>query len=307
MTFVTTRPDHLAEPCPLQQHPHYGAALTLLGADVRQVTVVCDGDVAAHLQILQRRFGPLRLSWVPRGPVWQSSVAPSVLARTILARAGCNTGTIWMPDRCFAPGSQQPAGFLPIMTPQHVAEVDLTAPKEIRLARQHGKWRNRLFQGKNAPLQATSHWFDPARDNWLLELESQQRRQRRYAALPLAFTLAWADATPRSIRVFRADLRQQLAAFLLILLHPPTATYHIGWSGADGRRHSAHNLLLWHAANWLADHGFQRFDLGSVDTENTPGLARFKIGSGANVRPLGPTLLRLPSWRSDRGGCAWAA
>jgi hypothetical protein len=35
-------------------------------------------------------------------------------------------------------------------------------------------------------------------------------------------------------------------------------------------------------------------DLGTVDTENAPGLARFKIGSGAQIRSLGGTWLRIP-------------
>ena len=80
---------------------------------------------------------------------------------------------------------------------------------------------------------------------------------------------------------------------MLMQMHPPVATYHIGWTNAHGRSLMAHHLLLWHAANDMANHGVTRLDLGTVDTQTAPGLARFKIGSGANIRPLGPTMIRL--------------
>jgi hypothetical protein len=38
-------------------------------------------------------------------------------------------------------------------------------------------------------------------------------------------------------------------------------------------------------------------DLGTLDTQNAPGLARFKLGSGATAQLLGGTWARLPGWR----------
>ena len=52
---------------------------------------------------------------------------------------------------------------------------------------------------------------------------------------------------------------------------------------------SAHNLLMWRAALWLARQGHRRLDLGPIDTANAPGLARFKLGIGAHARRLGGT------------------
>ena len=72
------------------------------------------------------------------------------------------------------------------------------------------------------------------------------------------------------------------------------ASYHVGWSGPEGRAANAHPLLLWSAMQALAAEGINRLDLGDVNTEDAPGLARFKIGAGANVRPLGPTILLPP-------------
>lgn len=51
--------------------------------------------------------------------------------------------------------------------------------------------------------------------------------------------------------------------------------------------------MLWQAALVLRGQGVQRLDLGAVDATN-PGLARFKLGTGARLVSLGPSSLVLP-------------
>ncbi|MEY8843073.1 GNAT family N-acetyltransferase, partial [Cribrihabitans sp. XS_ASV171] len=80
----------------------------------------------------------------------------------------------------------------------------------------------------------------------------------------------------------------------LILIHGQSATYHVAHTTQQGRATSAHNLLLWEAATWLAARGLTRLDLGPVETEHSPGLARFKLGTGARARALGGTWLLWP-------------
>ena len=205
---------------------------------------------------------------------------------------------IAIPDRAGDAPRFRAHGFRAILTPQHVAELDLRPPADRRLATQHGKWRNRLRHAERAGLQVDHRPFDAAKDLQLLDLDAAQQRHKGYRALPRAFTLAWAAANPEDTRLFLARSCGGMISFMLMLLHAPTASYHIGWTGSAGRAASAHHLLLWSAAAWLADHGYGRLDLGPIDTESAPGLARFKIGSGALVRPLGPTMLRLARpWR----------
>ena len=45
---------------------------------------------------------------------------------------------------------------------------------------------------------------------------------------------------------------------------------------------------------WLACAGVEMLDLGMIDTVNAPGLARFKLGSGAVAQSLGGTWLHAP-------------
>ena len=50
----------------------------------------------------------------------------------------------------------------------------------------------------------------------------------------------------------------------------------------------------WQAAQALRAEGVRWLDLGSVDNEAAPGLARFKLGTGARLCRLGATCLVLP-------------
>ena len=98
----------------------------------------------------------------------------------------------------------------------------------------------------------------------------------------------------KSVRVLICYDNNCPIAAMLFLLHAPVVTYHIGWTSAQGRKFHAHHRMIMEAAEGFAQHGYYRMDLGLVETDRAPGLARFKIGTGAHVRPLGGTWLRLP-------------
>ena len=136
--------------------------------------------------------------------------------------------------------------------------------------------------------------FDPKRHRWLLDADLAQQRKKEFRALPHAIIAAYAAQHPKDVIVFIAQQPQGPVAAMLFLLHHPVATYHVGWSNNVGRDCCAHHRILFEAATVFSGQGYLRLDLGSVDTENSPSLARFKIGTGAVVRSLGGTWLRIP-------------
>lgn len=167
------------------------------------------------------------------------------------------------------------------------------------MARQHGKWRNRLRRALDSDLLIESAPLAGDADHWLLIREETQSRLRGYRRLPASFTLAWAEQNgPESTRVFTARHRGEIVAAMAFLLHGAAASYHIGWSGEAGRALGAHHRILWEASDWLATRGCLWVDLGTLDTETAPGLARFKLGSGARALPLGGTWLDAPGARA---------
>lgn len=160
------------------------------------------------------------------------------------------------------------------------------------MARQFPKWRNRLRRAQKAGLRVDHAPMSTEPDHWLLLHEAQQAKSRGYRALPAAFTSVWCrENGPKTTRLFTARQKGEPIAAMLFLRHGKGASYHIGWSNAAGRALNAHNLLLWEASDWLARRCVAWVDLGPLDTESAPGLARFKLGSGAEPMRLGATYL----------------
>ena len=296
LTLTAPGPEPPAD-APLHQSPAYGQAMVRFGAKVQVLRITESGNCLAHAQILSRRIMGLPLHWIPRGPIWAPGLSFEDQT-ALLAQAHHASGLrgLWLatPDDEAASAPYTALGYRPLLTPQYVAELLLDPDPDIMRARQHGKWRNRLRRAEDAGLKLTHRPFNPARDAPLLDLECRQRKYKRYTDLPSDFVLHWSQDAPKATRVFQIHDGTRPLAFMIFLLHGPRATYQIGWRDRDRAPPSAHHLLLWQAAKYLARKGFQQMDLGTLDTETTPGLTRFKLGSGARARPLGPSLLRLP-------------
>jgi hypothetical protein len=301
MGFDWTDTPRLALPAgacpPMQQSAGYGAACRALGTGVRCLSLA--GGLGAA-QVLVRRwplFGDFAL--LSRGPVWAPSLAPAdrrAALAALLARLRHGfRGVVTTPDAIDGADPLARSGWLAMVTGGHVARLDLGPPPEALRLGLHGKWRNRLVRAEASGLAVRHGAMPPDPGHWLLATETAQARARGYRRLPARFTLAWVGAAGQgATRLFVAERAGRPVAAMLFLLHPPGASYHIGWAGPEGRESGAHNLLLWQAMLWLRARGFAMLELGTLDTETTPGLARFKLGSGAGPVPLGATRMAAP-------------
>lgn len=288
--------DGRAAALPLQQSPAYAAALARLGRATRCAAIFRAGDPVGLARIATRRVGPLRLSLLLRGPVWTAPVAPEEEREVLGHLARAVPLLVAVPERDGIGGW----GTVPLVTPRHVALLDLGPGAERLRAGLHGKWRNRLVRAEEAGVRVRLGHADPAPVAALLTRDAAQQKARGYRALPARFTHAWLAENPAGALYAEARHRGEAIAAMLFLLHRPWATYHIGWSGPEGRRLNAHKLLLWQAALRLKAEGCGMLDLGDVNTEAAPGLARYKIGTGARVAALGATRLILPAFTRPR-------
>jgi len=280
-------------PVPLSQHPMYAAALRAIGHDAEVIGLCCGPRSVGQVLLITRRIGPCgKVALASRGPVWQADAEmPDRVAGLRVLRG---RGLRMIEAEAADSETLRASGYRQITTPAHVAELDLTGgPAAIR-ARAHGKWRNRMVRAERAGLIVRSLSFQGNANHWLFQQEAAQQRRKRYATLPATLTAAFAHGNPGMARLFVAERDAVPLAGMLFLRHGPVATYQIGWSGEEGRALSAHHLVLMQAADWLGEHGHIRLDLGTVDTEAAAGLARFKLGSGARLRALGGSWLRLP-------------
>jgi hypothetical protein len=180
------------------------------------------------------------------------------------------------------------AGFLRLAAPQTIARLSLAGMADDWLSRMDGKWRNRLRHAQRGGLVIAQAPLPPDPQHWLLHKDAAQQAARGYRNFPPALILAMAQS-PGALHLVSARHGGRCVAAMLFAHHGSTASYLIGWSNAQGRKLSAHNLILWQAMGDLARRGAGWIDLGLCNRRAGPGLARFKLGSGAVAQALGGT------------------
>jgi Acetyltransferase (GNAT) domain len=257
---------------PLQQSAVYADAARGCGARVRWLSL-CRG------QALAVERGPVRL--VSRGPLWETGATADDQHRALRQLARWPGVTLVTAD---APVSGW--GLIPLVTPMHHAIWALSANLRPGMA---GTWRTHLAAAQRAGLK-----IKPGNRTTLQALvtaEALQRRNRRYRAMPEGFTHA---LDPGALRLWEWRQDGQLGAAMAFIRHGTSASYHLAWGSDAARRGGVHTAMLTHAAEALHAEGVNWLDLGSVNTDAAPGLARFKLGTGAALHRLGPTLLVLP-------------
>jgi hypothetical protein len=269
---------------PLQQSQVYAAACRAQGARLAHARFVEGKRGIGQALLLERRGIRLCL----RGPVWAEPMSPAQqrVGLRLLARRGAGAGAavLALPD---TPVSG--FGLVPLMTQRHVALWDLTPDAPALLADMQGKWRNRLTRSLRNGIVA-----DPGTPCHLPELvaaEGAQRRARGYRALSADFTLSLA---PANLRIWLWRSKGRIEASMCFVRHGTWASYHLGHTSPLAREAGAHGVMLWHAAQDLRAEGVETLDLGDVNTEDAPGLAHFKLGTGARLCALGPLCWVLP-------------
>ncbi|KIC11108.1 hypothetical protein RA19_07010 [Leisingera sp. ANG-M1] len=265
-------------PRALQQTPEFTRALQACGQKPLLL------DALKDTVVLQRRFaGGFTAAMVNRAPISK----PLRLLELLQEKGLRRTPVILSPETP-APELAR-CGAVPLMSPASVAMLDLTPGLDQRRAALHQKWRNRLKHGAAQNLRLTRQNLPNDPGHWLFQADARQQTSRGYRSWPLALTLAYARENKGQAKLFQAFDGRDPAAAILILTHGQGATYHIAHATARGKQLSAHNLLMWEAMSWLAAKGITRLDLGLVNTEDAPGLARFKLGTGAQLHRLGGT------------------
>lgn len=256
------------------------------GRGLRRIVVRSGGPIVAAAQIVGR--GPVWL--LSRGPVFAPDLPPLQRRQILRGLAARVPGVLLATPEAPLAGF----GLVPLVTARHHAIWSLEPEAPALRAGLAAKWRNRLAAAERAGLRiAQSDSADP-----VLEREAAQQRARGYRALPAQVVRRWGAARPGAVICLLAHPPEgdRLLAGVVVVVHGAGAIYHAGWSGEDGRRMGAHNLLLWQAALRLRAAGVRQFDLGDIETQTAGGAGRahFKLGTGAQPHSLGATLWVLP-------------
>lgn len=282
-------------------HPYHRTTLSSLGRQVQTWSLRDDDFRLRGMALIEQRRWPGwgQFAVLARGPVWGDDLSDSdkrqALEDLLALLRTQHRGVMAAPDQIGGADPLDDAPWLAVVTEIGVAELNLDAPPEVLRARQSGKFRNRVRKAEANDISVTHAPWPADPDHWLLRAETRQRRMVGYKGLDSAYTLAWANIHPKaSTRLFVAKVKGIPVAAMLFLLHAPGATYHIAWTDETGRNLGAHPLLMWRAILWLSTHGYSYLDLDVIDTVTNPGLARFKLGTGAHVTTTGATRLWAP-------------
>lgn len=257
---------------PFQQSEAYAAAAARSGAHVRWCEVA-----GGRALVIER--GRLRL--ISRGPVWDSEPTLSVQRGALRQLARWPGLTIATPET-----EMRGFGLVPLVTPTHHAIWRLGRDLRSGLS---GKWRNSLTRSEKTGIRVRPG--NAATLERLIHEEGRQRQARGYRSLPPQFTRA---LPPDALRLWEWRHKGDIAAAMAFVVDGSCATYHLGWAPEAARQAGVHAVMLMRAAEALQADGVRWLDLGSVDTEAAPGLARFKLGTGAALKRLGSTVLVLP-------------
>jgi hypothetical protein len=280
---------HAAQGAAMQQHWNYGASMRAPGMQVHRAEVIIDGNTVALAQFVCRRYGyVLGIALCTRGPLWlaalthaqQAQIQRELKRRLPLRRPRF---ILFSPD-IRESGHPSMASLTRVLTGYSTVIVDLSLPLSQLRARLHGYWRNRLAAAEKSGLRIAIVGTTPRDYRWVLDEESRQREKKRFYSLPLGFVDNYLDAGgSESALILKAEHQSRPVAAMLFLIHGRSATYHLGWAHAQGRALNAHNLMMWTAFDLLKQRGVTKLDLGGVNTQDLPGISRFKINTGGEV------------------------
>ena len=285
---------------PFQQHWAFGEVVRAFGGDVHRGVVSRDGNPVATAQIVVRHALGCSLNTLMMGPCWLAgdlstevrSSALELIGKT--APIGRRAILLTIPKEA-TPDAEQALNLRRVVSGYHTVLIDLTSELSALEAALDGKWRNRLRAAETSGISVSRLGKSPAQYQFLLDGEVRQQRHRGYKALPPNLVPAFQEQAGRdSVMALEAKQGAERVGGILFLRHGQTATYHIGWTTAAGREASANNLLLWRGMELLKKQGAKTLDLGGVDTDQTPGIARFKLAMGGEVLTQSGTWLLWP-------------
>lgn len=274
-----------ALPIPLTQSEAFEKTCRVLGVEVMRFST------AAGTCLVQSRRLPLigRINLVSRGPVARDKSRVADLLSEV-------QNSVRGPLFVNAASAAKVEGGVKLVEGAELAMVSLSSTQAMK-SRLHQKWRNQLRKAERSDLKVICQPLNAADHKWFLDAEMEQQRARRYRSYPTQFLLAYAAANKGDAQVYSAFKDGEPVAAMLMLRHGPMATYQAGVTTAAGRAHCAHNLLLWNMMCGLHKEGGTILDLGRTDL--SPGLRRFKLGTGAMTEQLAGTYW-MPFWAARR-------
>lgn len=253
-------------------------------------------DVGCVLVLERRALGLFSRVSIHRGPLWLRPVSENVRRATLQVLRRRWPRRPWrrmsfipeMPAGAASHLILGEAGFHRVGDGYRSIIVDLALPEPERRMRLRQTTRQSLRRAEQAGLEVEVDRHGRKALPWLLQRYDIEKRLKgfRGPSLPLALHLMKTARKRNEGLVLIAHKGEERLAGILVVRHGDTATYLIGWTGAEGRRLQATHLLLWRAMEILSAEGARRLDLGGINPEAAAGVTLFKRGFGGEEYEL---------------------
>ncbi len=310
----------------------WGALKGAFGWLPLRVAVEQDGALIAGAQVLYRRFGPVALGYVPKGPVLPvpDDEAVALLWRALrecsrhLRAVALKVEPEWRDDDAARHAWLRAQGFVPsqhTIQPRRTIIVDLEPKEEEILARMKSKWRYnvRLSERRGVAVRQVGSEGLPTFYE-LMRITGERDGFGIHSYTYYAKVLELFEASGRATLLL-AYYEDEPLAGLIPCAFNGQAWYMYGASSNERRDLMPNHQLQWRAMQWARAQGCRQYDLwgiADVDPEaataDLGGVQRFKEGFGGEiVRYVGaydqvyvPPLYWLWekawAWRRSRGG-----
>jgi len=257
------------------------------GWKVKRGLIKNSGRVVAIFQALEKSWGLFGVIRINRGPLLIGEVCDFNTKYNIYKTL--RKGWSWWQGRILliAPelldtpgnvGALALAGFRKRQgLPWKSSHIYLSL-SEVELRKNlDGKWRNQLKRAEQASIDLKIGKTDEL-FSWLMNQYKQLMKDKSFKGPSVDLYKDLHRAKKKDMHVFQAWFEGKAVAGLLIVQHGRSCTYQVGWNSQTGRKIYANNLLLWKAVIDMKKRGCTWFDLGGIDEQNTPGIAKFKRG-----------------------------
>jgi len=164
--------------------------------------------------------------------------------------------------------------------------LNLHFDEEELLSNLNGKWRNMLRKAQKSDIEVKKFSGTGMPLSKIIDLYKKTQSLKGFSGINedlLKEILSKESPTwkPTSYLCFDKNIKndnEEPIGMLVSIIHGTTATYLISYTDEIGRKFNANYLMLWNSIIDAKSDGSKYYDLGGLNKNTTPGVAKFKRG-----------------------------
>lgn len=166
--------------------------------------------------------------------------------------------------------------------PKKTLILDITKSEEEILASMHQKTRYNINLALKKEVQVVEGGKERFEEFW--SLLDQTTGRDKFRPHGRSYYNAMLAVDPSMLKLMFADANGKPLAASIISLFGDTVTYLHGGSANDDRNYMAPYALQWASIQLAKKLGYKYYDFHGIDEEKWPGVTRFKMGFGGEIR-----------------------